>query len=93
MLDLITGTLYAIPPSGGGGGDQPFWLQLLPLALIVLVFYFLLIRPQQKKAKQQRELIASLKKGIRFDEGGIYGTSTASAKMEQKSNWKLLTKL
>ena len=28
MLDLITGTLYAIPPSGGGGGDQPFWLQL-----------------------------------------------------------------
>ena len=60
MLDLITGTLYAIPPSGGGGGDQPFWVQLAPLALIVLVFYFLLIRPQQKKAKQQREMIASL---------------------------------
>ena len=81
MLDLITGTLYAIPPSGGGGGDQPFWVQLAPLALIVLVFYFLLIRPQQKKAKQQREMIASLKKGDKVvTAGGIYGTINSISK-------------
>ncbi len=75
MLDSIIGTIYALPPTGGGGGDQPFWVQLLPLALIVVVFYFLLIRPQQKKAKVQRELIASLKKGDKVIlTTGIYGT-------------------
>ncbi len=75
MLDLIIGTLHALPPSGGGGGDQPFWVQLLPLGLIVVVFYFLLIRPQQRKAKQQRALIASLKKGNKVIlTAGIYGT-------------------
>ncbi len=93
MLDLITGTLYAIPPSGGGGGDQPFWLQLLPLALIVLVFYFLLIRPQQKKAKQQRELIASIKKGDKvMTNAGIYGTVKSLSKDGTEINLEIADK-
>ncbi len=81
MLDLMIGTLYAIPPSSTGSGDQPFWVQLLPLALIVVVFYFFLIRPQQKKAKQQRELIASIKKGDKvMTNAGIYGTVKSLSK-------------
>ena len=44
MLDLITGTLYAIPPSVGGG-KPPRRFEC-----------FLLIRPQQKKAKPRMRL-------------------------------------
>ena len=87
MLDSIIGTIYALPPTGGGGGDQPFWVQLLPLALIVVVFYFLLIRPQQKKAKVQRELIASLKKGDKVIlTTGIYGTIKNISHCSRKGN-------
>lgn len=41
---------------------------------IIGVFYFFMIRPQQKKAKEQKELLAGIKKG---DEvvtiGGMHG--------------------
>ncbi len=41
------------------------------------IFYFLLIRPQQKKAKEHREMVANLKKGMRImTSGGIHGTIT-----------------
>ncbi len=39
-------------------------LDLVPLFIMVfLVFYFLAIRPQEKKAREQAELLKSLKKG------------------------------
>ena len=45
------------------------------LALIVVVFYFLFIRPQQKRAREQAELIVSLRTGDRvITAGGLYGT-------------------
>ena len=46
-----------------GAAAPPPWMQFLPMVLIVVVFYFILIRPQQKKAKQQAELLKTLKSG------------------------------
>lgn len=66
-------TAYAMGQGGGGqaGGIAGF----LPIIILFAIFYFLLIRPQQKKAKEQREMIANLKKGLRIvTTGGIYGT-------------------
>lgn len=57
--------------AGQAGGIAGF----LPIIILFAIFYFLLIRPQQKKAKEHREMIANLKKGIRIiTSGGIYGT-------------------
>ena len=57
--------------AGGAGGIAGF----LPIIILFAIFYFLLIRPQQKKAKEHREMIANLKKGVRIvTSGGIYGT-------------------
>lgn len=67
-------TAYAMGQSGGAGqagGIAGF----LPIIILFAIFYFLLIRPQQKKAKEHREMIANLKKGVRIiTSGGIYGT-------------------
>ncbi|MBL8673345.1 MAG: preprotein translocase subunit YajC [Rhodospirillales bacterium] len=61
----------------GGGGGLGGLEQILPLILIFGVFYFLLIRPQQKKMREQRELIASVKRGDRVvTQGGIIGLVT-----------------
>jgi preprotein translocase subunit YajC len=47
----------------------------LPLILIFAVFYFLLIRPQQQKQKENRAMIAAIKRGDRVvTAGGILGT-------------------
>jgi preprotein translocase subunit YajC len=49
----------------------------LPMLAIIPVFYFLMIRPQQKKAKDQRALIAAVKRGDRVVTiGGVLGTIT-----------------
>ena len=61
----------------GGGGSGDFLVQLFPLVLIFIVFYFLLIRPQQTKMKQQREMLAGVKRGDRVvTGGGIIGLVT-----------------
>ena len=44
--------------------------QFLPLVLIFVVFYFLLIRPQQQKQKDQRQMLAAIKRGDRVITGG-----------------------
>jgi preprotein translocase subunit YajC len=62
---------------GAGGGGSDFLVQLFPLVLIFIVFYFLLIRPQQCKMKQQREMLAGVKRGDRVvTGGGIIGLVT-----------------
>ncbi len=43
-------------------GAPPALVSFAPLVLIFVVFYFLLIRPQQQKAKEQRTMIANLKR-------------------------------
>jgi preprotein translocase subunit YajC len=62
---------------GAGAGGSDFLVQLFPLVLIFIVFYFLLIRPQQSKMKQQREMLAGVKRGDRVvTGGGIIGLVT-----------------
>ena len=66
---------WAQGAAGGSGSD--FIVQLFPLVLIFVVFYFLLIRPQQTKMKQQREMLAGVKRGDRVvTGGGIIGLVT-----------------
>ncbi len=61
--------------TGGQGGEAGGLAGFLPIIILFAIFYFLLIRPQQKKAKEHREMIANLKKGLRIvTSGGIYGT-------------------
>ena len=62
---------------GAGAGSSDFLVQLFPLVLIFVVFYFLLIRPQQSKMKQQKEMLAGVKRGDRVvTGGGIIGLVT-----------------
>src|ERR1700744_6478731 len=62
---------------GAAGGGSDALLQFFPFVLIFVVFYFLLIRPQQNKAKQQREMLAGVKRGDRVvTDGGIIGLVT-----------------
>ena len=62
---------------GAAGGGSDFIVQLFPLVLIFIVFYFLLIRPQQSKMKQQKEMLAGVKRGDRVvTGGGIIGLVT-----------------
>jgi preprotein translocase subunit YajC len=58
----------------GPAGAPPPLMQFAPLVLIFVVFYFLLIRPQQQKAKDQRAMLANLKRNDDvITAGGLYG--------------------
>ena len=71
---MFISTAYASGGASAGGGIASF----LPIIILFAIFYFLLIRPQQKKAKEHREMVASLKKGMRvITSGGIHGTITS----------------
>ena len=66
---------FAMGQSGGQAGQAGGIAGFLPIIILFVIFYFLLIRPQQKKAKEHREMITDLKKGVRIiTSGGIYGT-------------------
>jgi preprotein translocase subunit YajC len=57
-----------------GGHPPPALMQFAPLVLIFAVFYFLLIRPQQQKAKEQRLMLANLKRNDEvITAGGLFG--------------------
>lgn len=66
--------LMSPPSSGSGKAEQPGWMAFAPMILLVVVFYFILIRPQQKRAKQQAQLLKSLKAGDKVvTSSGIVG--------------------
>lgn len=48
---------------------------MLPLfAVLIAIMYFLMIRPQQKQVKEQRSMLAALKKGDDvITQGGLLG--------------------
>lgn len=59
--------LFALAPQPQPGQQAPpAWTTLVPLVLIGVVFYFILLRPQQKRAKQQAEMLKSIKRGDRI---------------------------
>lgn len=63
----------AAPPAGQQQGS-PFGL-LIPMVLVFVIMYFMMIRPQQKRAKQQAEMLKTLKSGDRVvTASGIMGT-------------------
>ncbi|MFQ5765173.1 MAG: preprotein translocase subunit YajC [Rhodospirillales bacterium] len=70
---MFVSPAYAQNAGGGGSGIEAF----LPLILIFIVFYFLLIRPQQKKMKDQKAMLAAIRRGDKVvTGGGIVGTVT-----------------
>lgn len=66
---------YAQAAGGAGGAGAIF--QFVPLILIFVIMYFLILRPQQKRMKEQRNMIAELKRGDQVvTQGGIIGKIT-----------------
>ena len=56
-------------------GTSSTLVQIAPLALIFVVFYFFLIRPQQQKARDQKAMLAAIRRGDRVvTGGGLIGT-------------------
>src|SRR6516165_1605905 len=60
----------------GQSGQQPSPLTtLVPLILLFVIFYFVLIRPQQKKAKEQAQMLKTVKSGDKIiTSSGIIAT-------------------
>lgn len=50
------------PTQTGGQPASPL-VSFVPLILLFIIFYFVLIRPQQKKAKEQNEMLKTVKSG------------------------------
>jgi preprotein translocase subunit YajC len=67
-------TLALAPQAQPGQQAPPAWTGLVPLVLLIVVFYFILIRPQQKKAREQTEMLKTVRPGDRvLTSGGILG--------------------
>lgn len=61
------------PPTAPGLFASP----VVPLLLMGVIFYFMLIRPQQRRAREQANLVSTLKSGDEvLTSAGIYGTVT-----------------
>jgi len=70
---------FAMAGNAAAQGQQGGYQGIIMLVAMFAIFYFLLIRPQQKRAKQQKELVASLKVGDSVvTAGGIHGKITAT---------------
>ena len=72
LLNLL-GISTAYAANAGAGGSS--LMSLLPMLIILFaLMYFIIIRPQSKRAKQQRELLAGLKKDDEvITNGGLLG--------------------
>ena len=61
-----------VEPSGGGGCGV-----FLPLIAFALIMYALIIRPQQRQQKEQKKMLAAVKKGDQIvTSGGMHGRIT-----------------
>jgi preprotein translocase subunit YajC len=70
----LTALLALAPATQPGQQAPPAWTSFVPLVLLIVVFYFLLIRPQQKRARQQADLLKSVRPGDKvLTSGGILG--------------------
>lgn len=71
---FITEAYAQAAPAAGGAS---FLVQLLPFMMILGIMYFLIIRPQQKRLKEQRDMIASIRRGDTVvTAGGMVGKVT-----------------
>src|SRR5947207_15830969 len=62
LMTLKAVVAMAPPAQPGQPAASPF-TSIVPLVLLFIIFYFILIRPQQKKAKQQAEMLKTVKSG------------------------------
>lgn len=75
MSFFISDAIAASTPAAGAPGNEMF--SMFTLVAIFVLFYFMLIRPQSKRAKEQRELVANVKKGDEIiTSSGILGKVT-----------------
>jgi preprotein translocase subunit YajC len=76
-LDTLQAWLALFPPTAGSGDKQspaPWYIQFFPFILLLVVFYVALIRPQQKKAKEQGQMLKSLRAGDKIvTSSGVVG--------------------
>ena len=68
MSSSVLDILQAAAPAAGG--EPPAWIQFLPFVAMGLIFWFFILRPQMRQQKQQREKIASIKRGDQVLTGG-----------------------
>jgi len=70
MSFFISDALAEAPAAAAQPGIEGM---LFPLGILVF-FYFLFLRPQSKKAKEQKQMLAALTKGVEVvTSGGILG--------------------
>ena len=74
LLGIANAYAQTAAPTSGRQG----LISMLPMFIILILFmYFLILRPQSKRAKEQRELLGSLKPNDEVvSAGGILGTIT-----------------
>lgn len=73
-LNLSAVLALGAPTQPGQAPPSP-WTSLVPLILLFVIFYFILIRPQQKKAKEQAQMLKTVKSGDKIVTGsGIIAT-------------------
>lgn len=65
-------------------------MSFMPLVFMGIIFYFVLLRPQQKRAKDQANLVNSLKSGDEvLTSSGIYGRITNVNPQEKRVTVKV----
>lgn len=76
LLNLL-GIANAYAANAASSGRQGL-ISMLPMFIILILFmYFLILRPQSKRAKEQRELLSSIKQNDEVvTAGGMLGTIT-----------------
>jgi preprotein translocase subunit YajC len=62
LMNVSAVLAMGAPPQPGQPAQSPL-VMMVPMVLLFIIFYFVLIRPQQKKAKQQAEMLKTVKSG------------------------------
>ena len=75
MHSFVSSALILAQAAAPANGQQPNpLLQALPtFFFMAVIFYFLLIRPQQKRAREQAELISTMRSGDEVVVNGMHG--------------------
>jgi preprotein translocase subunit YajC len=63
MYLMNKSVVLALAPPAKDGQQTNILTSIVPMVLLFVIFYFVLIRPQQKKAKQQAEMLKTVKSG------------------------------
>lgn len=81
MLYTFAHLLALSPPAPGASPEdqkRAMIMQFGMIAFMIVIFWVLMIRPQQKKAKEQAELLKTLKSGDKVvTSSGILGIVTS----------------